>query len=97
MCFAPIEPSLVIPLEKHLSLGYGTEAVLPVECSIPSSRYIWLNEDTNRQLLNHSLDTIDELHDKAYLRTVIYQQKEAQHYNMNINVRNFKVGYWVLR
>ena len=53
---------------------------------------MWLNEDSNRDLLNHSLDTIDELWDKAHLRTALYQQKVAQHYNKNIRVRTFKIG-----
>ena len=47
------------------SLAYGTEAVIPVKCGIPSARYIWLDENSNRDLLNHILDVIDELHDKA--------------------------------
>ena len=58
---------------------------------------MWLNEDSNRDLLNHSLDAIDELRDKAQLRIALYQQKVAQHYNKNIRVRTFKIGDWVLR
>ncbi|KAL5569097.1 hypothetical protein UlMin_025672 [Ulmus minor] len=83
--------------ETPFSLAYGTEAVIPVECGIPSARYMWLDEDSNRDLLNHSLDAIDELRDKAHLRTALYQQKVAQHYNKNIRVRTFKIGDWVLR
>ena len=56
-----------------------------------------LNEDSNRDLLNHSLNAIDELHHKAHFRTALYQQKVAQHYNKNIRVRTFKIGDWVLR
>ena len=67
--------------ETPFSLAYGTEAVIPVECGIPSARYMWLNEGSNTDLLNHSLDAIDELRDKAHLRTALYQQKVAQHYN----------------
>ena len=33
--------------ETPFSLVYGTNAVLPVECSIPSARYMWLEEETN--------------------------------------------------
>ena len=76
--------------ETPFSLTYGTEAVIHVECGISSVRYMWLDEDSKRELLNHSLDAIDELHDKAHLRTVFYQQKVAQHYNKNIIVRTFK-------
>ena len=58
---------------------------------------MWLDEDSNRDLLNHSPDAIDELCDKAHLHTTLYQQKVAQHYNKNIRVRTFKIGDWVLR
>ena len=83
--------------ETPFSLAYGTEAVIPIECGIPSTRYIWLDKEINQELLNHNLDTIDELRDKAHLRTAFYQQKVAQHYNKNIRVRTFKIGDWVLR
>ena len=52
---------------------------------------MWLNEDSNGELLNHSLNAINELHDKAHLRTALYEQKVAQHYNKNIRVRTFKI------
>ena len=83
--------------ETLFSLAYGTEAVLHVECGIPSTRYMWLDEDTNQELLSQNLDTTKKLHDKAHFRTVLYQQKVAQHYNKNIRVRTFKIGDWVLR
>ena len=53
---------------------------------------MWLDEDSNRDLFNHSLDAIDELRDKDHLCTALYQQKVAQHYNKNIRVRTFKIG-----
>ena len=55
--------------ESPFSLGYGTKVIIPVECGIPSTRYMWLDEDSNRELLNPNLDAIDELHDKAHLHT----------------------------
>lgn len=82
--------------ETPFSLAYGTEAVILVECGIPSVRYMWLDENSNRELLNHSLNIIDELRDKAHLRSALYQQKVAQYYNKNIRVRTFKIGDWVL-
>ena len=82
--------------DTPFSLAYGTEAFIHVECSIPSARYMWLDEDSNRDLLNHSLNAIDELRDKAHHHTALYQQKVAQHYNKNIRVRTFKIGDLVL-
>ena len=58
--------------ETPFSLAYGTDAVKPVECGIPSARYMWLDEDSNKNLLNHSLEASDELRDKAHLRTALY-------------------------
>ena len=87
-------------IQQAIRCGFkatNNEAVIPVECGIPSARYMWLDKDSNRDLLNHSLDAIDELRDKAHLRTALYQQKVAQHYNKNIRVRTFKIGDWVLR
>lgn len=83
--------------ETPFSLTYGFEVVFPIECGISSARYMCLDENTNWQLLNHNLNTIDELRDKAHLRTTVYQKKVAQHNNKNIKVRIFKVGDWVLR
>ena len=57
---------------------------------------MWLDEDSNRELLNYNLDAIDELRDKAYLRIAFYQQKVAQHYNKNIRVKTFKIRDWAL-
>ena len=65
-------------------------------CDIPYVRYMWLDEDTNQELLNHNLNAIDELCDKVHLRTAFYQQKVVQHYNKNIRVRTFKIGDWVI-
>ena len=72
MLFGPTKPPLVSTAETHFSLAYGTEVVLSVECGIPFARYMWLDEDTNEHLLNHNLDTIDELHDKVHLRIAVY-------------------------
>ena len=58
---------------------------------------MWLDEYSNRELLNHNLNAIDELRDKAHLSTAFYQHKVAQHYNKNIKVRTFKIRDWVLR
>ena len=77
--FGPTEPPLVPQQETSFSLAYNTEAVIPVECDIPSTRYMWLNKDTNQELLSHNLDAINKLHDKAHLCTAFYQQKVAHH------------------
>ena len=57
---------------------------------------MWLDEDSNHELLNHNLNVIDELRDKAHLHIAFYQHKVTQHYNKNIRVRTFKIRDWVL-
>ena len=54
-------------IETPFSLPYGIEVVIPVECGIPSARYMWLDEETNHELLKNNLDAIDKLHAKAHL------------------------------
>ena len=61
--------------ETLFSLAYGTEVVIPIEYGIPYAKYMWLNEYTNQELLNHNLDAIDKLLDKAHHHIAYYQQK----------------------
>ena len=55
-----------------------------------------LNENLNKELLNHNLNAINELRENAHLCTAFYQHKVAQHYQKNIRVRKLKVGDWLL-
>ena len=68
--------------------------MIPVECGILSVRYMWLDKDSNRDLLNHSLDVIDELRDKAHLRTALYQQKVAQTRTSGSELSKSRTGYY---
>ena len=83
--------------ETPFSLAYGTEAVIPVEVGLPTARSEITNEESNNKELEHNLDLIDELRDKAMVRNAAYQQKAAQHFNKNARIRTFKIGDWVLR
>ncbi|XP_038713399.1 uncharacterized protein LOC120007270 [Tripterygium wilfordii] len=83
--------------ETPFSLVYGSEEVIPVEIGLPSARCQWISQSSNDELLEKNLDTIDELREEARIRTAIYQQKMAHHYNKNVRTRIFRVGDFVLR
>ena len=80
-----------LTVETPFLLTYGTKVIIPIKCGILFVGYMLLNEDTNQELINHNLDAIDELRDKAHLRVAFYQQKVAKHYNKNIRVRTFGI------
>ncbi|KAL0406124.1 UNVERIFIED_CONTAM: hypothetical protein Slati_3926300 [Sesamum latifolium] len=55
--------------ESPFSLVYGTEAIIPAELGIPSHRVMHFSEECNSNLLKESLDLIEELREKAFIRT----------------------------
>ena len=83
--------------QSPFSLVYGCEAVVPVEIIIPTARYEFQTPEQNKIELSHSLDTIDEVREKARGRMIKYQQQVARSYNKNVRIKAFKIGDWVLR
>ncbi|XP_031258026.1 uncharacterized protein LOC116116068 [Pistacia vera] len=63
--------------ETLFSLTYGSEAIIPVDVSVPSTRLQWEDEESNDQNLCQNLDTIDELRERASIRNTVYQQQAA--------------------
>ena len=76
---------------------FGSEAMLPVETTIPTIRNILQDTDNNKQNLIDDLDTINELRDQANIRIPAYQNKISRSYNKNIRIRRFNIGDLVLR
>ncbi|GKV04527.1 hypothetical protein SLEP1_g16680 [Rubroshorea leprosula] len=83
--------------ETPYHLAFGTEAVIPIEIGVPSFRVTHFDEGRNGQLLRENLDLLDDLREKARLRTLVYKQKIANFYNKRVRPRSFKVGDLVLR
>ena len=54
------------------ALAYGTEARIPVEAQIPTHRRKNYDPVVNEELLNASLDMVDERRDEAQLRVADY-------------------------
>ncbi|XP_043714569.1 uncharacterized protein K02A2.6-like [Telopea speciosissima] len=83
--------------ESPFRLAYCTEALAPVEVLAMSHRVLHFNECTYDDGLRANLDFLDEVHEKALLRNVAYQQQMAKYYNARVKERLFHQGDLVLR
>ena len=73
--------------ETPFRLTYGTEAVIPVEIGVASTRRTTFNKEENDDKLRVNLDCLDEVRDKASSRMTEYQQKMAEYYNKRVKLR----------
>ncbi|KAL0413473.1 UNVERIFIED_CONTAM: hypothetical protein Sradi_1549000 [Sesamum radiatum] len=83
--------------ENPFSLVYGLEAIIPAELGTPSHRILNFSEDNNKDLLKENLDLIEELREKAFIRTQRYKNTMINSYNKRVKARSFQVGDLVLR
>ena len=83
--------------ETPFRLTYGTEAVIPVEVRVTSTRRAAFSEEGNEDELQINLDCLDEVRDKASSRMEKYRQKMAEYYNKRVKLRWLEVGDLVLR
>nr|XP_023889033.1 uncharacterized protein LOC112001099 [Quercus suber] len=67
--------------ETPFRLTYGTEAMIPVEVGVTSTRREAFSEEENDDLLRVNLDCLDEVRDEALSRMTGYQKKMAEYYN----------------
>lgn len=73
------------------ALAYGTEAMILVEALILTPRR------KNYELLNASLDLVEERRNEAQLRVADYQQRIARQYDRRVRNRRFEIGDLVLK
>ena len=83
--------------ETPFCLAYGTEAVIPLEVGSPSLRVNFYHDQRNDLYLRENLDLVEELREKARLRTTEYQRRMARYYNRQVRERHFLPGDLVLR
>ncbi|KAL0439133.1 UNVERIFIED_CONTAM: hypothetical protein Slati_2396300 [Sesamum latifolium] len=83
--------------ESPFSLVYGTKAIIPAELRMPSHRVMNFSEECNTELLKESLDLIEELREKAFIRVQRYKNTMINSYNKRVKARSFQVGDLVLR
>ena len=61
--------------ETPFSITYGAEAVIPLEIGFPTLRTSSFNSSSNDELLEKSLDFIEERREIAMVQLVYYQYK----------------------
>ena len=83
--------------ETPFRLTYGTEAVIPVEVGVTSTKRAAFSEEGNEDELRINLNCLDEVREKASNRMEKYRQKMAEYYNKRVKLRRLEVGDLVLR
>ena len=78
-------------------MTYGAEAVIPLETGFPMLRTNAFTLNGNDELLEKSLDLIEERRESAMVQLAYYQHKLRQEYDTNVKLRPLAVGDLVLR
>ncbi|KAL6125520.1 hypothetical protein ACLB2K_073577 [Fragaria x ananassa] len=83
--------------ETPFSLAFGTEAVIPIEVTVPTGRVEGYDEQTNAEGLQLNMDLIEERRDRADLHNQVYKQRVARHYDCKVRPRTLGLGDWVMK
>ena len=78
-------------------MTYGAETVLPLETSFPTLKTGTFTPSNNDELLERSLDLIEERREKALIQMTYYHQKLKQGYDANVKLRPLGPEDLVLR
>ena len=78
-------------------MTYGAEVVIPLETGFPTLRTNSFNPSNNNELLEKSLNFIDERRESAMVQLAYYQHKLKQGYDANVKLRPFALSDLVLR
>ena len=78
-------------------MTYGAEVVIPWETGFPTLRTNSFNLSSNNELLEKSLDFIEERKEIATVQLAYYQHKLKQGYDTNVKLRPLVPGDLVLR
>ena len=73
--------------ETSFRLTYGTEAVIPIEVGVTSTRRAMFSDEGNDEELRINLDCLDEVRENASSRMAKYRQKMAEYYNRRVKLR----------
>ena len=83
--------------ETPFSMFYGTEAVIPIETGFPTLRTQSFNSSNNDELLERSLDLIEEKRESVMVQLAYYQHKPKQGYDAKVKLRPPELRDSVLR
>ena len=78
-------------------MTYGPEAVIPLETGFPTLRTSSFNPSNNNELLEKSIDFIEERRESAKVQLAYYQHKLKQGYDINVKLRPLVSSELVLR
>ena len=78
-------------------MTYGVKAVIPLEIGFPTLRTTSFNPSSNNELLEKSLDFIEERRESAKVQLAYYQHKLNQGYDANVKLRPLVSSELVLR
>ena len=76
---------------------YGAEAVIHLEMSFPTLKTSSFCPSSNNELLEKSLDLIEERRERAMVQLAYYQHKLKQGYDAKVKLRPLVPGDLVLR
>ena len=83
--------------ETPFLVTYKAKAVIPLETSFLILRTSSLNLSNNNELLENSVDFIEERRESAMVQLAYYQHKLKQGYDTNVKLRSLVSGDLVLR
>ena len=78
-------------------MTYGAEAFIPLEIGFPTLKTISFNQSSNNELLEKSLDIINERRESAMVQLAYYHHKLKQGYDANVKLRLLAPDDLVLR
>ena len=83
--------------ETLFSMTYGAEIVIPLKTGFPTLRTTSFNPSNNNELLEKSLNFIEERIESTKVQLAYYQHKLKQGYDANVKLRPLVPGDLVLR
>ena len=83
--------------ETPFLMTYGAEAVIPLETNFPTLKTSTFYPNGNNELLEKSLDLIEERRERAMVQLAYYQHKLKQGYDTKVKLRPLAPGDLVLR
>ena len=78
-------------------MTYGAETIIPLETGFPTLKTSAFSLSSNNELLENSLDFIEERRESAMVQLAYYQYKLKQGYDANVKLRPLVPGDMVLR
>ena len=78
-------------------MSYKAEVVIPLETGFPTLKTSLFSPSRNNELLEKSLDFIEERRENAMVQLAYYQHKLKQGYDVKVKLRPLTPGDLVLR